>query len=272
MNTMKRRRPFTASVLSLITPGLGQLYNAQHGKAALFYACALLFYPTISLSHIMLHFNGMLLLLVLVICFLALMLFDAAHSAYRLQRIKLRIYHRCEVYLGILLAHLFAVAPLMESVVFPRPIKAYVISSVVMEPAVEEGDRIIASLSRYQAYSPHRGDIIVCTFAKDPSKDFIKRIIGLPGEEIEIRDGKVFIDHQGFPDPWGTHTVPTRFDDRETFDPVIIPAGEYFVMGDNREHNYDSRSWGLVDASHIKGKALYIYWARDKGRIGKTIQ
>ena len=82
MNTMKRRRPFTASMLSLITPGLGQLFNAQHGKAALFYACALLFYPTLSLSSIMLHFNGMLLLLVLVICFLALMLFDAAYSAY----------------------------------------------------------------------------------------------------------------------------------------------------------------------------------------------
>jgi signal peptidase I len=259
-------------MLSLITPGLGQLYNAQHGKAALFYACALLFYPTISLSSIMLHFNGMLLLLVLVICFLALMLFDAAYSAYRLQRVKLRIYHRSEVYLGILLIHLFAVAPLMESVLFPRPIKAYKISSAAMEPAVEEGDRIIASLRHYAAYSPRRGDIVVFTFPKDPSKDFIKRIIGLPGEEIEIQEGKVRINRQVFPYPWRTHPVPVNVREQETFGPVIIPAGKYFVMGDNREHSYDSHSWGLVDASHIKGKALYIYWARDKARIGKEIQ
>jgi signal peptidase I len=268
----RKRRPVLAAFLSLITPGLGQLYNAQTGKALAFYMCTLLFYPIVSLTSIAFHFNGAVFLLLAILCFLAVVLCDAAFSARRLKQVKMRGYNKWYVYLAVFLVHVIAIAPIMESVLFPRPVKAYRIPSGAMKPTLQIGDHIIATLTPHANYIPQRGDIAIFKFPKDLSKDFIKRVIGLPGEEIEVRDKKVLINGRELHDPWGVHTDPSIVDRRDRFGPVVIPSGHYFVMGDNREHSYDSRYWGFVDALYIKGNALYIYWAKDKSRIGNTIQ
>jgi signal peptidase I len=132
-----------------------------------------------------------------------------------------------------------------------------------------------------------RGDIVVFKYPDEPERDFIKRVIGLPGETIELRNKKVHINGQPLDEPY-VHflTAPsndyqevTSFDVRERFGPVTVPADHYFVMGDNRDNSQDSRYWGFLPRGHVKGKALLIYWSYESGRedyvdegLGATIK
>lgn len=120
--------------------------------------------------------------------------------------------------------------------------------------------------------NPQRGDIIVFEFPEDPSKDFIKRVIGLPGDTIEIRNKKVFINgeladhtHGVFKD---SKVYDARSQPRDNLGPISVPKGKLFVMGDNRDFSYDSRFWGFVDLIAVKGKAFIIYWSWDKENFG----
>jgi len=113
----------------------------------------------------------------------------------------------------------------------------------------------------YQTGDPERGDIIVFKFPEDEKKDFIKRVIGLPGETIEIKDKVVFIDGTPIDEPYVHHTKYTIQPIRDNFGPYTIPEDNVFVMGDNREGSYDSRWWGPVKREKIVGKALVIYWS-----------
>ncbi len=117
----------------------------------------------------------------------------------------------------------------------------------------------------------HRGDIVVFKYPEEPDRDFIKRVIGLPGETVEIRQKKVSIDGKPLAEPYTHFLTPaatasefreiTSFDVRERYGPVTVPANQYFVMGDNRDNSQDSRYWGFLPRDYIKGKALVIYWS-----------
>ena len=98
----------------------------------------------------------------------------------------------------------------------------------------------------------------------DPHKDYIKRVIGLPGEVLEIREGKVYIDDRPLNEPYAYHSVEDLSSNH--YGPVAIPSNSYFMMGDNREGSQDSRVWGFLERKYIKGKALFIYWPLN--RIG----
>ena len=109
---------------------------------------------------------------------------------------------------------------------------------------------------------PRQGDIIVFEFPEDPDKDFIKRIIGAPGDPIEIKDKVVYRNGEKLEEPYARHTDPTiRNGPRDNKDPFTVPEGKFFVMGDNRDESYDSRFWGFVDEGTIKGKAWLLYWS-----------
>ena len=123
-----------------------------------------------------------------------------------------------------------------------------------------------------------RGDIIVFKYPVEPDRDFIKRVIGLPGDTLELREKKVYLNgvpqnepYVHFLQPPGTsagselHEV-TSFDVRERYGPVIVPPNQYFVMGDNRDNSQDSRYWGFMPREYVKGKALLIYWSYEAGR------
>jgi signal peptidase I len=117
-----------------------------------------------------------------------------------------------------------------------------------------------------------RGDIVVFKYPDEPERDFIKRIIGLPGETLELRNKRVYINGQALDEPYVHFLEPasagevTSFDLRERYGPVRVPDGQYFVMGDNRDNSQDSRYWGFLPGAYIKGKALMIYWSYDSGR------
>ena len=120
-----------------------------------------------------------------------------------------------------------------------------------------------------------RGEVLVFKYPEQPDRDFIKRVIGLPGETLEVRQKKVYINGQPLDEPY-THflTAPTSsafheetsFDVREQYGPVTIPPGHYFMMGDNRDNSQDSRYWGFLPRENIKGRALLIYWSYEAER------
>jgi signal peptidase I len=118
-----------------------------------------------------------------------------------------------------------------------------------------------------------RGDVVVFKYPDEPERDFIKRVIGLPGETFELRAKKVYINGQPLDEPYVHFLEPasesqevTQFDVRENFRPVRVPEGFYFVMGDNRDNSQDSRYWGFLPRHYIKGRALMIYWSYESGR------
>jgi signal peptidase I len=116
-----------------------------------------------------------------------------------------------------------------------------------------------------------RRDIIVFKYPEEPERDFIKRVIGLPGETVEVREKKVYINGAALDEPYVHFLAPpsapselhevTSFDVRERFGPVTVPADQYFMMGDNRDNSADSRYWGFLRRDYIKGRALVIYWS-----------
>ena len=122
-----------------------------------------------------------------------------------------------------------------------------------------------------------RGDIVVFKYPDEPERDFIKRIIGLPGDTLELRNKKVYVNGQPLDEPYVHFLLPpsstdsafhevTSFDVRERYGPVTVPPNQYFVMGDNRDNSQDSRYWGFLPRHYIKGKALMIYWSYEAGR------
>jgi len=120
-----------------------------------------------------------------------------------------------------------------------------------------------------------RGEVLVFKYPEQPDRDFIKRVIGLPGETLEVRQKKVYINGKPLDEPY-THflTAPTGsafheetpFDVREQYGPVTVPPGHYFMMGDNRDNSQDSRYWGFLPRENIKGRALLIYWSYEAER------
>jgi len=122
----------------------------------------------------------------------------------------------------------------------------------------------------------HRGNVVVFKYPEEPERDFIKRVIGLPGDTIELRAKKVYINGKPLEEPYIHFLEPpagqseyaevTSYDVRERYGPVTVPPNQYFVMGDNRDNSQDSRYWGFLPRDYIKGKALVIYWSYEAGR------
>ena len=121
-----------------------------------------------------------------------------------------------------------------------------------------------------------RDDFIVFKYPEEPERDFIKRVIGLPGETVELKEKKVYINGQPLDEPYVHFLMPptmmselqelTSLDVRERYGPVTVPPDQYFVMGDNRDNSQDSRYWGFLPRDYIKGKAVVIYWSYEAGR------
>lgn len=129
---------------------------------------------------------------------------------------------------------------------------------------------------------PQRGDVVVFRFPLDHTQDFIKRLVGVPGDTIEIRDKKVYVNGNLSQDPHELHkdvkTLPRELSVRDNFGPIQVPAASYFVMGDNRDNSFDSRFWGFVPDENMIGPAFIKYWSWDKdkslprwSRIGQLI-
>ncbi len=167
-----------------------------------------------------------------------------------------------------------AIAILLALFIRTFAVQAFKIPSGSMEPTLLIGDHILVNKFIYgikipflrttliPISEPKREDIIVFIYPVDKRKDFIKRVIGLPGEEIEVIDKKVYVNGKPLSDKHGFYANKGgNPGSKDRFGPVTVPEDHFFVMGDNRDHSYDSRFWGFVPSKSIKGRAFIIYWS-----------
>jgi signal peptidase I len=144
-----------------------------------------------------------------------------------------------------------------------QPVK---VEGTSMMPGLTDQDRIFINKYIYKLSGGaiDRDDLVVFHYPYDPSQSYIKRIIGLPGDSIEIRDGEVFVNGTELDEPY----VPPEYHDHVSLPQEMVPADHYFVLGDHRSSSNDSRVWGFVKRSEIYGKAVFVYWPPDKiGRV-----
>jgi signal peptidase I len=170
-----------------------------------------------------------------------------------------------------------AIAVILALFIRTFVVQAFKIPSGSMEPTLLVGDHILVNKFIYGVKIPYlrktiipisepqRNDVIVFIYPVDQSKDFIKRVIGLPGDTVEIIGKEIFINGRPFDDRSGHYTEvqgpSSRVAARGRIGPLKVPDDQLFVMGDNRDHSYDSRFWGFVPLSSVKGEAFIIYWS-----------
>jgi signal peptidase I len=176
------------------------------------------------------------------------------------------------------------IAILLALVIRTLVVQAFTIPSGSMMDTLLVGDYILVNKFLYGPEipftevrlpglrDPHRGDIVVFKYPQDEKRDFIKRIVGTPGDAVQIRGNDVYVNGQKLIEPYTKHTSPSVHSGQPYCgyaygcEPTTVPAGSYFVMGDNRDNSQDSRYWGFVRRDRIKGKAFLIYWSWDSDR------
>lgn len=151
----------------------------------------------------------------------------------------------------------FALALALVIIVFLyQPVK---VEGTSMAPLLSDEERIFINKYVYRFEPIHRGDVIVFWYPLDRTKSFIKRVVGLPGETLEIRDGELYVNGKQIHEAY----VPPRYFDDSNYGPIKIPADQYFVMGDHRDSSNDSRIFGPVARKYIYGQAVFAYWPFD---------
>ena len=179
------------------------------------------------------------------------------------------------------------VALLLALVIRTFAVQAYRIPSGSMLETLQIGDQLLVNRLAYGFFvpfkdaplvswsEPQRGDVIVFEYPRDPSTDFIKRVVAVPGDTVAMKDKILYVNGVKVDEPYVIHG-DTTFPQRDNYGPKEVPPGKYFCLGDNRDDSKDSRFWGFVDFNAIQGKAMIIYWSSDGwnfkwSRIGKLI-
>jgi signal peptidase I len=191
-------------------------------------------------------------------------------------------------------AEAMGIALLFAIVIRTFLVQAYKIPSGSMEPTLLIGDHIMVNKIGYGLRLPEsvfgipipgittgkfvarfsqikRGEVVVFVFPPDRTMDFIKRVVGIPGDTVEVKNGGVWLNGKPMDDPHGHFDVAQGdrmpLSPRDNFGPVTVPDGKIFMMGDNRDHSYDSRFWGFADQNDVEGRAMFLYgsWGTDDG-------
>jgi signal peptidase I len=144
-------------------------------------------------------------------------------------------------------------------------LQAFKMPAGSMEDTLLIGDHFLVNKLAYRTQNPARGDMIVFPYPRDPTRDFIKRVIGLPGDRVEVRNYHAYINGEPLKEPYvkldeRAAMHPSRY---SHWEPEVVPPGKLFVMGDNRDNSADSREWGFLDRGQLKGRAFLIYWSWD---------
>jgi signal peptidase I len=158
------------------------------------------------------------------------------------------------------LAHDLSVAALVCFFLIAFVAQAFRVQGTSMQPLLGDDERIIVNKLVYRLHSIERGDVVVFWYPRDPSVSFIKRVVGLPGETVELRGGTLYVDgrriDEGYIDP--------AFREFDSAPPFEVPPGHYYVLGDHRSSSNDSRNWGDVPERYIYGKAFFRFWPLDR--------
>lgn len=270
----KRRKPWLAALLSFVTTGLGQVYNGQWQKGLLYFlgesVLGLLLLLGMGAFKTFVMGVGALLIVNVMVAG------EAYVSARRLQGYTLQPCNRGWVYALVFLVNM-VVGTGVEFVASGHLYETFKVPSGSMIPTLQVGDRFMASL--LDDTTPlDRGQIVVFKFPEDRSKNFVKRVIGLPGDTVMIQDQVVTINGALLDETYARHTKEDSAPIRDNWGPYTIEPGQYFLMGDNREGSYDSRWFGPVNRSDIFALAEYVYFPGSIGnpewaeRFGKGLR
>jgi signal peptidase I len=273
MMEKKKRKPIVAAILSSLAPGQGQLYNGQiiKGISFLLSLILLLFIMfRIGLHH---SFYGLAIVLLIFMFFLLFIIGEAFFTARKKKEFILKPYNKWYIYLLIiLLINSIVLIPTNFLTNKVLGFSAYKMPTGSMEPTLSIGDYLVADLKYFKKNELQKGDLVIFQSPEDPAKISIKRIIALEGEKIEIKSKQVYIDDVRLSEGYKVHHDNEVYPGRDNFGPVIVPSDHCFVLGDNRDKSMDSRHWDSLPIKNIKGKPLYIYWARDITRMGMKIE
>ncbi len=268
-----KRKPIVAAILSSLAPGLGQFYNGQIIKGIIF-LLSLILLPII-MFRIGLHYSfyGLAIILLIFMCFLLFIIGEAFFTAIKKKEFILKPYNKWYIYLLIiLLINSIVLIPTNFLTNKVLGFSAYKMPTGSMEPTLRVGDHLIANLKYFKKNELQRGDLVIFKYPEDPAKDLMKRVIALEGEKIEIKNKQVYVNDVPLPEGYKVHLDNKVYPGRDNYGPVVVPSDHCFVLGDNRDNSMDSRHWNSLPLRNIKGKPLYIYWARDITRIGMKIK
>jgi signal peptidase I len=277
------RKWWLAGLMSLIKPGLGQIYNGQLNKAIL---VILLGYCSVPLLYFVAYYGlSVLSVFSLVVIYVAYYIFVIADSIVVAKKYSTNYvpknYNNIYVYI-ITLIILGSANYFYTDYVKHNVIEAFRFPSGSMDPTLLVGDHITVD-RRPSARNPTRGDIVVFEYPQDPERNFLKRVVAIGGDNVELRNAVLYVNGNVINEPYikqpeNSENI-SRSPFRGNYGPAVVPHNTYFVLGDNRENSQDSRIFGFVSHDKIKGTVRSIYWSWDKpnsvvrwNRIGMTLR
>lgn len=260
---IKKRKPWLAGILSVLVQGLGHFYCGRAKRGiVIYFVYSFLIVLTALLALINIYIAALILLSITIA-----VIVDAVKIAKNETNYKLKKYNKFYIYFAIYLLSAFF-SPVEGVLIKHYLLQAFKIPSGAMEPSILVGDHILANKFVYNFEEPKRGDIIIFEYPEDLSKDFIKRVVGLGGDKIEITNKQVYINDEALEEQYAVFkagdTSSFGIQKSRNFGPFTVPDGHFFVMGDNRDNSHDSRYWGTVAKEAIKGRATTVYWSWDR--------
>lgn len=267
----RKKKILIAMIFSFLVPGLGQVYNGQLRKGIILYTCLCLISYTFKTIDICSSFTGIIIFIVVAVCLLSIILFDAFHNAILLNNVESKRYQKWYFYVSVILINIILTTnPSIQSKLNPYDsYKIYKINSDSMQPNLIKGERIIVK-ANIMDEDLQRGDVIVFNYPLNKSIALIKRIVGLPNESIAINDGITFINNKKLDEPYVL--LSGRDNSWTPKNSIILPSRCYFVMGDNRIQSLDSSLFGCIDVTAIQARGIYVLWSNNPDRIGKEIK
>jgi signal peptidase I len=264
------RNPWVALVLSVLVPGLGQLYNGQARKGIFFFSAILFLIAVTALTSLELYFWGFCLILGGMAAFRLYVIVDAIFVARRSRDFVPRGYNKPILYFVIALVVIAAV-----NIVDFRAllgVSAFRVPSESSKPALEVGDFIMAQLDPDRRMEPQRGEIWVFLYPGDHRTHYIKRVVAFPYESVELHDGRLYINGEPRTEPWADYAGRGVLILNPHQGPYQVPEGSLFVLGDNISNSVDSRSFGALETELLVGRACYIYFSFESRRPGVGVR
>jgi signal peptidase I len=270
-----KRRWWLAGLLSYLLPGLGQVYNGQALKG-LFFNFIFTLWGGIVFTLIFHVAKQEITGLKILLLFMAILISFAAHLYVIIESIRTarkkgasfqpEVYNRWFIYMAAIFICLM-IDHAVTTAIKENVIKPYRIAAASMEPSLKAGDFIIGNQMYFSTHNPERRDIVLFKNPADKNMDFIKRIIGMPGDTLQIIDKEVWINGEKLNESYTEFmdsTILAQYKTvRDNFGPFLLSPNSYFVMGDNRDNSLDSRQFGTIKRHQIKGKLSFIYFSWD---------
>lgn len=276
----KPRKWWLAGLMSLVMPGLGQIYNGQLNKGIFF---ILLGYCYIPLIYFIVFYKLSVVTLILFWIIAVFYYFFVVGDSIVIAKknsaeYHLKGYNKILAYIAVVII-LGCTSHFYREYIKSNVMEAFKFPSGSMMPTLLVGDHLIADRSS-QARNPKHGEVVVFINPHDAEKNFLKRVVAIAGDTVELRNAVLYINGNAVNEPYIRKIDSnSRLGSSVNFGPVVVPADSYFVLGDNRDNSQDSRHFGFVSHDKIKGTARSIYWSWDAAnasvrwkRIGMSIQ